>query len=54
VEITAGYPAGVIGTTRQNLEAAADGEKMEWSTLYADFAKIAREEGFEEIARSFD
>ncbi|HNQ18256.1 MAG TPA: rubrerythrin family protein [Smithellaceae bacterium] len=54
VEITAGYPAGVISTTRQNLEAAADGEKMEWSTLYADFAKIAREEGFEEIARSFD
>ena len=54
VGITAGYPAGVIGTTRQNLEAAADGEKMEWSTLYADFAKIAREEGFEEIARSFD
>lgn len=54
VEITAGYPAGVIGTTRQNLEAAADGEKMEWSTLYANFAKIAREEGFEEIARSFD
>ena len=43
VEITAGYPAGVIGTTRQNLEAAADGEKMESSTLYADFAKTARE-----------
>ncbi len=54
VEITAGYPAGVIGNTRQNLEAAADGEKMEWSTLYADFAKIAKEEGFEEVARSFD
>ncbi|OGP89263.1 MAG: rubrerythrin [Deltaproteobacteria bacterium RBG_19FT_COMBO_43_11] len=54
VEITAGYPAGVIGTTRQNLEAAAAGEKMEWSTLYANFAKIAHEEGFAEVARSFE
>ncbi len=54
VEITAGYPAGVIGNTGQNLQEAADGEKMEWSTLYADFAKVAREEGFEEVARSFD
>jgi len=54
VEITAGYPAGVIGNTRQNLQEAADGEKMEWSNLYADFAKIARGEGFEEIAMSFD
>jgi len=54
VEITAAYPAGVIGNTRQNLQEAADGEKMEWSNLYADFAKTAREEGFEEVARSFD
>ena len=54
VEITAGYPAGVIGNTRRNLEAAADGEKMEWSTLYADFAKIAKEEGFDEVSRSFE
>jgi rubrerythrin len=54
VEITAVYPAGVIGNTRQNLQEAADGEKMEWSNLYADFAKVAREEGFEEVARSFD
>jgi len=54
VEIVAGYPAGVIGNTRQNLEAAADGEKMEWSTLYADFAKVAKDEGFDEVARSFE
>ena len=45
VEITAAYPAGVIGDTKSNLEAAAAGENMEWTTLYANFAKIAREEG---------
>ena len=54
VEITASYPAGVIGDTKSNLEAAAAGEKMEWTNIYADFAKIAKEEGFPEIARSFD
>jgi rubrerythrin len=54
VEITAGYPAGVIGDTKSNLEAAADGEKMEWTTIYADFSKIARDEGFPEIAGSFE
>ncbi len=54
VVITAGYPAGVIGTTKKNLMAAADGEKMEWSTLYSDFAKTARAEGFPEVASSFD
>ena len=43
VEITAAYPAGVIGDTKKNLEAAAAGENMEWTTLYADFAKVARE-----------
>ncbi|MCX5822464.1 MAG: rubrerythrin family protein, partial [Deltaproteobacteria bacterium] len=53
VEITAGYPAGVIGTTKDNLEAAAAGEKMEWTTLYANFAKTAKAEGFAEVARSF-
>jgi rubrerythrin len=46
VEITAAYPAGIIGDTKTNLEAAADGEKMEWSEIYADFEKVAREEGF--------
>src|SRR3989338_11182927 len=43
VEITAGYPAGAIRDTKSNLEAAADGEKMEWTTLYSDFAKMAKE-----------
>ncbi|MDX9821812.1 MAG: rubrerythrin family protein [Syntrophales bacterium] len=54
VEIVAAYPAGVIGDTRGNLEAAAAGEKTEWTTLYADFAKDARDEGFPEVARSFE
>ena len=54
VEITAGYPAGSIKDTKSNLEAAADGEKMEWTTLYADFAKVAQDEGFPEVARSFE
>jgi len=53
VEITATYPAGVIGKTLDNLKAAADGEKEEWSELYAEFEKTARKEGFEEIAVSF-
>ena len=54
VEIMAAYPAGVIGDTKSNLEAAAAGENMEWTTLYANFAKIAREEGFLEVAISFE
>ena len=54
VEITAGYPAGVIGDTKANLEEAAAGEKMEWTTLYANFGRIAQEEGFTEIACSFE
>ncbi|MEW6333968.1 MAG: rubrerythrin [Thermodesulfobacteriota bacterium] len=54
VEITAAYPAGVIGKTRENLEAAAAGEKMEWTTIYADFAKTAKEEGFSEVAEAFE
>jgi len=53
VEISAAYPAGIIGDTKANLEAAADGEKMEWSEIYADFEKVAREDGFSEIATSF-
>jgi len=53
VEITAAFPAGVIGNTAANLGAAADGEKLEWSTLYADFERVARKEGFPEIASSF-
>ena len=53
VEITASYPAGVIGTTLENLKAAADGENEEWTDLYPEFAKIAEEEGFKEIATAF-
>ncbi|MBN1856813.1 MAG: rubrerythrin family protein [Dehalococcoidia bacterium] len=53
VEITAAYPAGVIDDTLANLKAAADGEKMEWTVIYADAEKVAREEGFEDIATSF-
>lgn len=53
VEITAAYPAGVIGDTAANLEAAADGERFEWTTLYADFADVARKEGFKEVAAAF-
>lgn len=53
VEIRASYPAGKIGTTMENLLHAADGEKMEWSVLYPDFAKVAQEEGFPEIVESF-
>lgn len=53
VEITAAYPAGVIGNTLENLKAAADGENLEWTTLYQEFAKVAEEEGFPEISRSF-
>lgn len=54
VEITAGYPAGIIGDTKANLNAAAAGENMEWTTLYADFAKVARAEGFNDVAISFE
>jgi rubrerythrin len=54
VEIIAVYPAGMTKDTQANLEAAAAGENMEWTTLYANFAKIAREEGFIEIAISFE
>lgn len=53
VEITAAYPAGVIGDTAQNLRAAADGEKMEWTTIYADFAGTAEREGYPEVATAF-
>jgi rubrerythrin len=53
VEIVASYPAGVIGTTEENLLAAAEGEKMEWGTLYPNFAETAEKEDFPEIALSF-
>jgi rubrerythrin len=53
-EITAAYPAGMIKDTKSNLEAAAAGENMEWTTIYANFGKVAREESFPEIAISFE
>jgi rubrerythrin len=53
VEIKAAYPAGVIGKTAENLLAAAEGEKLEWGTLYPNFADVAEKEGFSEVARTF-
>jgi len=53
VEITAAYPAGVIGSTAENLKAAAAGENLEHTVLYPEAAKVADEEGFEEIAEVF-
>jgi len=52
-EITASYPAGMIGSTIDNLKAAAAGEKLEWGTLYPNFAKVAEEEGFKDVAYTF-
>ncbi len=54
VEITASYPAGMIKDTKVNLDEAAKGENLEWTTLYQDFAKTARDEGFPEVARTFE
>ena len=54
VEITASFPAGMIKSTQENLKAAADGESHEWTQLYPDFAKVARNEGFEAIAKAFE
>jgi len=53
VEITAAFPAGVIGKTDENLQAAAAGENLEYTVLYPEAAKIADEEGFPEVARIF-
>lgn len=53
VEITASYPAGVIGTTAENLKAAADGENEEWTDLYPHFAEVAEAEGFPNIAATW-
>ncbi len=54
VTIDACFPAGVIGKTVENLAAAAAGEKDEWSQMYPGFAAIAREEGFEDVAKTFE
>jgi len=52
--ISATFPAGVIGSTLENLKAAAGGENYEWTEMYPGFAKVAREEGFDEIADVFE
>ncbi|MBW1867170.1 MAG: rubrerythrin family protein [Deltaproteobacteria bacterium] len=54
VEITGAFPAGVIGTTLENLKASAQGENYEHTEMYPEFAKIAREEGFTAIAVIFE
>lgn len=54
VEIQASFPAGVIGSTMDNLKEAAGGENHEWTEMYPGFAKVAREEGFNEIADIFE
>lgn len=53
VEIAAAYPAGVIGSTQENLKAAAEGEKLEWGTLYPNFAEVAEKEVFKDVAQTF-
>ncbi len=53
LEVTATFPAGKIGTTLENLLAAANGEHEEWGELYPEFAKVAEAEGFKEIAAAF-
>jgi rubrerythrin len=54
VEIQAAFPAGVIGATKEDLKASAGGENYEWTEMYPGFAKVAREEGFDEIALVFE
>ncbi len=54
LEITASYPAGKIGTTEENLAEAAAGENEEWTMLYPEFARIARSEGYEPVAKMYE
>lgn len=54
IEVTATFPVGLSSDTKTNLGYAADGEKEEWTELYPEFAKIAREEGFPEVATAFE
>jgi rubrerythrin len=53
-EVTASFPSGVVGSTEENLRESAAGENHEWTDMYPSFAKTAREEGFDEIARVFE
>lgn len=54
LEITAAFPAGVIGDTKDNLKASAAGENYEHSTMYPEFAKTAKAEGFDDLAKVFE
>jgi rubrerythrin len=54
LDITATFPAGIVGTTAENLRAAADGENHEWTDMYPAFAQVARDEGFEAVALVFE
>lgn len=54
VEITETFPAGLIGTTLENLRHAAAGEEHEWTDMYPEFARVAREEGFKQVAAAFE
>lgn len=54
VEVSASFPAGTIGSTLENLRAAATGEEYEWTKIYPGFARSAKKEGFEEIAKAFE
>jgi rubrerythrin len=54
VGVGAGFPAGVIGSTFENLKAAAGGEHYEWTEMYPGFAKIAKDEGFKDVAAAFE
>ena len=54
LEITWKYPAGIVGTTQENLIAAAAGEHFEWTEMYPGFAEIAQSEGFNNVAKAFE
>ena len=54
VEVSAGFPAGVIGSTLENLKASAGGEHFEWTEMYPGFAKTAKDEGFKDVAAAFE
>lgn len=54
VEIQASFPAGIVGTTAENLEESAGGENFEWTDMYPSFAKTARDEGLDKIAEIFE
>lgn len=54
LEICASFPSGEVGSTSDNLAAAAKGENMEWTAIYKEFAEVARTEGFQQVAVVFD